>query len=144
MTRVDFYILADADPGQRDHYTCRLVEKAWRRGLRIFIHCADEADAALLDERLWTFRDRAFLPHERSPGSDDTAVILGSGDQPPATFDLLVNRAAEPPLFFSQFERVAEVVNQDPAVRDPGRRRFAFYRDRGYPLHHHRIEEAAA
>ena len=142
MTRVDFYVLADDDPRQRDLFTCRLVEKAWRHGLRVWLHCPDEQDAAHMDQLLWTFRDGGFLPHERAAGGDpDCPVLIGEGQEPDAglILPMLVNRAAEPPLFFSRFERLAEVVDQTPAIRDAGRARWAFYRDRGYPLNHHPI-----
>ena len=38
-----------------------------------------------------------------------------------------------------RFDRVAEVVVQD--IRDEGRDRYKFYRDRGFPLHHHELDE---
>jgi DNA polymerase III subunit chi len=43
------------------------------------------------------------------------------------------------PTFFGRFERVAEIIVQDR--RDVGRDRYRFYRDRGYPLFHHELDE---
>lgn len=140
MTRVDFYILPDAEPRERDLFTCRLVDKAWRHGMRVWLHCSDAGDVARMDELLWTFREDAFLPHDRVEQADaQTPVLLAHDREPPegAVIPMLVNRAVEAPLFFSRFERLAEVVNQEPAIRAAGRARWAFYRDRGYPLNHH-------
>lgn len=139
MTRVDFYILPDDDEDRRQVYLCRLVDKAWRMGNRVWIHVPEDARAEALDERLWTFSEGSFLPHERSgEGADDCPVILGGGD-PDSARELLVNEDAEVPSFFSRFERVAEVINQDPESKSKGRARYAFYRDRGYELHHHEV-----
>ncbi|MFO8154438.1 MAG: DNA polymerase III subunit chi [Thiohalospira sp.] len=147
MTRVDFYILAGTEPRERDFFTCRLVEKAWRHGMRVWLHCADADDVARMDELLWTFRPGSFIPHEPAAGAGaDAPVLLGHGREPEAdaVFPMLINRATEPPLFFSRFERLAEVVDQRPDVRDAGRARWAFYRDRGYPLNHHDMRANAS
>ncbi len=54
---------------------------------------------------------------------------------------MLINLADEVPDFFSRFERVAELIDRDPAVRTAGRNRFRLYRDRGYTLNTHNIEK---
>lgn len=139
MTRVDFYILPDADEDRRQLYLCRLVDKAWRMGNRVWIHVPGDKRAEALDERLWTFSEGSFLPHERAAdGASDCPVILGEGD-PDSARELLVNEDTEVPSFFSRFQRVAEVINQDPESKSQGRARYAFYRDRGYELHHHEV-----
>ncbi len=141
MTRVDFYILPDEDEDRRQVYLCRLVDKAWRMGHRIWIHVPAGARADALDERLWTFSQGSFLPHERaSEPTNDAAcpVILGTGE-PGDPRQLLVNEDDEVPPFFSRFERVAEVINQSPERKRTGRARYAFYRDRGYELHYHNV-----
>ena len=141
MTRVDFYILPDADEDRRQVYLCRLVEKAWRMGHRIWIHAPAAPRAEALDERLWTFSQSSFLPHERAEDGDvdgECPVILGAGE-PTDERQLLVNEDAEVPSFFSRVARVAEVINQDAETKRHGRSRYAFYRDRGYELHYHNV-----
>ncbi len=140
MPRVDFYILPDADEHQRQTYLCRLVDKAYRLGHRVWIHTPAADHAAALDERLWTFSQASFVPHERAQASEpDSAVVLGEGLEPAGERALLVNEGSEVPAFFERFARVAEIVNQDEGVRRRSRERYAFYRDRGYELHHHRV-----
>ena len=51
------------------------------------------------------------------------------------------NLNAEPPPFFSRFERLAEIVGKDDADVVAGRERFRFYRERGYELRTHNLEE---
>ncbi len=141
MTRVDFYIL-DGDSGDLlQRFACRLVDKAWQKGLRCFINAADASQAAGLDDLMWTFRDVSFIPHAAagSGASDRLVVVIGSGEEPPDERDLLINLGDEVPPYFSRFERVAEIIDGDARRRDTGRERFRYYRDRGYPLESHKV-----
>ena len=63
MTKVDFYILPSADPSARLDFACKLTEKAWRMGHRIYLHCSDAAQREELDARLWAFKGESFVPH---------------------------------------------------------------------------------
>jgi DNA polymerase III subunit chi len=150
MTRVDFYILDDDAEQSRERFACRLVEKAWRLRHRIYVHATAEAEARRLDALLWTFNEQSFLPHViETPDLDPalaeaTPVRIGSGREPAFEADLLVNLDASVPLFFSRFDRVAEIVGGDEAQRLLARDRFRFYRDRGYALETHQIGKRAA
>ena len=139
MTRVDFYILGDDDEAARQTYLCRLVDKAYRLGHRVWIHVPADERAAALDDRLWTFSQGSFVPHERGDAGTDCAVVLAGDAGPADERELLVNEGAEVPAFCERFARVAEVVNQAPEARRLGRERYAYYRDHGYELHHHRV-----
>lgn len=140
--RVDFYILGDANEERRLHYVCRLTEKAWRLGHTIWIHAPTGAHAEILDARLWTFDPAGFLPHERDDGGDpaDCPVIIGTTMPGASGPDLLINELAEGVDDNCPATRIAEVVNQSPAIRDAGRSRYARYRDAGCELHHHRVD----
>lgn len=148
MTRVDFYVLEDVAEQARDHFACRLVEKAWRLEHKIYLHAASESEARRLDGLLWTFNDRSFLPHvldtpDLEPGlAEATPVRVGAAEEPGFEADLLVNLDQAVPLFFSRFERVAEIVGGGEGERAAARERFRFYRDRGYTLQSHRIGSA--
>ncbi len=48
-----------------------LLEKSLARGWRVLLRVGDAAGLAFLDDRLWTWRDDAFLPHGRAGGRDD-------------------------------------------------------------------------
>lgn len=142
MTRIDFYILGADNPAERRLFACRLTEKALTQGHRVYLHVADEQAAGELDQLLWTFRQGSFVPHERigAPDADlDTPVHIGWGDDPGPHDDVLVNLTGEVPLFFSRFQRVAEVIAGDEPDKAAGRDRFRFYRDRGYELNTHNL-----
>lgn len=138
MTKVDFYILAS---GSREQTACKLIEKAYKLGHRIYIHTESKQQAKHVDELLWTFRDGSFVPHEQyQPGAtSESPIQIGCHDSPETESEVLINLANEVPLFFSRFLRVAELVGSEPISKTQGRDRFRFYRDRGYPLDTHDI-----
>lgn len=147
MTRIDFYVLPELRLDAREHFAARLAAKAFRQGHRSLIQVADDADVARLTALLWETPHNAFLGHERlgTPGVDHRApVVLATGQElaqmDPAALpihDLLINLELEIPARFAAFDRVAEIICQDEKVRDAGRTSYRFYRERGYPLHHH-------
>lgn len=137
MTKVGFYVMRDGDHGQRLHVAARLADKAFQRGHRIFINAADEAQARSLDELLWTFRPTSFLPHGLYDDAQTDRIAIGWGQEPLDHNDLLINLQLEIPPFFSRFQRVAEVVTQDPASLEALRRSWTLYKERGYQLEKH-------
>jgi len=141
MTRVDFYILADSSGDSREIYACRIAEKAYMLGRHVFLHGESEEQALRLNELLWTFRPGSFIPHGLQHEDPTAAVTIGHGFEPVENTDVLINLAQSAPVFFSRFERVAEIVDQSPLHKDSARERFRFYRDRGYELQHHHIQQ---
>jgi DNA polymerase III subunit chi len=143
--RVDFYVLKSAAARQRWAFACRLTEKAYLKDLRIVIVSDNLADAQALDELLWTFNERSFIPHkvcldDRSV-DPATAVHLTVETAPAA--DLLVNMAQRLPAEFQRYARIAEIIDADEERRRLGRERFKVYRDLKLPLETHQIDETA-
>lgn len=141
MTQIDFYIISEQMPDDRYQFTCRLADKVYGQGHRIYIHTGSDDEVRHLDRLLWTFRDQSFIPHGSVGMADPelTPVLLGAGEAPEREDDVLINLAAEVPGFFSRFERVAEIIDADPEVKRVGRTRFRFYKDRGYPIKTHQL-----
>lgn len=141
MTRIDFYITQANGAGDRRLLACRLAEKAYQLGHRIYLHTESQPEATLMDDLLWTFKQNSFIPHALYPGADAqmTPILIGHDTEPDMAGDVLINLAHEVPPFFSRFERVAEIVDQDESRRENARARFRFYRDRGYELDSHTI-----
>ena len=65
---------------------------------------------------------------------------MGSGEAAADHPDVMINLSAEVPPLFSRFERVAEIVLNDPDALAASRRRWSFYKDRGYQLQHHDMQ----
>lgn len=138
--RVDFYILQGEQ--RREITACRLCEKAYQQGHKVFIHADSTQQAQELDSLLWTFREGSFLPHRlaNQTGRDivPPAILIGwNGTGEPDGYPVLLNLAAGVPPFFGKFDRIAEIVNQNEEIKAAGRQRFAFYREQGCNLHHH-------
>ena len=143
MTRIDFYILPVAEPHGALSFACRLAEKAWLAGNSVYLHGADDEQARLLDEMLWQFREASFVPHELALGAPPRPgcpVVIGTGEDPGEHHEVLLNLGGAIPSFFARFDRVAEVVLNEAAARTESRRRWAFYKDRGYELMHHDMQ----
>ncbi|NER62946.1 DNA polymerase III subunit chi [Pseudomonas sp. MAFF212427] len=140
MSKVDFYILPSPAPAARLDFACKLCEKAWRLGHRVYLHCSDAAQRDELDARLWAFKGEAFVPHSAAEDDPETAVALGLGDDPGSHHDLLVNLDLKVPAFAGRFARIAEIVVEEPAIRAAARDSFRFYREQGYALQDHRLQ----
>jgi DNA polymerase-3 subunit chi len=145
--RVDFYILKSAAAKQRWAFACRLTEKAYLKDLKIVIVNDTLADAKALDELLWTFNERSFIPHQIC--LDDKSVDLATpvhlmveSSALPAA-DLLVNLAQRLPAQLERYARIAEIIDADEERRRVGRERFKAYRDLKFTLETHQIDEAA-
>ena len=139
-TKVDFYILPSADPAARLDFACKLTEKAWRLGHRVYLHCSDAAQRDDLDQRLWRFKGESFVPHSYAEDEPDGVIVIGIADAPASHQDLLINLDLRIPPFFKRFARVAEVVVEDPAIRLAARESFRSYREQGYPPQDHRLQ----
>lgn len=142
MTKIDFYILEDGAALAREYFVCRLAEKAWQQGHRVYIHTENVDQSRQIDDLLWTFYDVSFLPHsqDNAGDADGVPVHIGCSEEPLHHDDVLINMGREVPLFFSRFKRVAEVIAGDEQVKQAGRERYRFYRERGYPLKSHSIK----
>ncbi|CAA0117758.1 DNA polymerase III subunit chi [BD1-7 clade bacterium] len=146
MTKVDFYLVPETDLTGRYQFACKLVQKTFRLGHRIYIHCPDEPSARQLDEVLWRFQTQAFLPHQLMDGNtagnagDSDAnddICIGWQSPPQDHHDLLINLTDRIEPFFSRFQRVSEVLNSDEQVLALGRENFKAYRHKNYPLNWH-------
>lgn len=146
MTRIDFYIIEKGSEEATENFICRLTEKAWSQNNAVYIHAPDEHQASKYDELLWTFNKDSFVPHNLLQDETDQSnahnVLIGHQvvEQNPITYhDVLINLNHEAPSFFSQFERVAEIITTDKISINKGRERYQFYRDRGYALETHKL-----
>ncbi len=140
MPQADFYILIAAHLQEKERFICRLVEKAWHQGYRIYIHTDSAEQTERLDNLLWTFKQDSFLPHDiYSDVTHSVAPILLGHTTTLESLDaqVLVNLADEIPHFFNQFTRIAEIIND--ANREVGRKHYRFYREQGFELNNHDI-----
>jgi DNA polymerase III subunit chi len=145
-SRVDFYVLKSSTARQRWTFACRLTEKAYLRDLRVVVLSANIADAETIDELLWTFNERSFVPHaiHRHDKPDAATPVRLTPDLDAIDgADLLVNLSDCLPVGLERFSRVAEIIDADEERRRLGRERFKAYRDLKLPLDTHQLDETA-
>ena len=143
--RVDFYVLKSAAAKARWTVACRLTEKAYLKDLGVVILSETTADAQAVDELLWTFNDRSFVPHQyckdQQPMAADTPVHVTAALDAVVTADLLINLSDRLPVGLERFARIAEIIDADPERRRLGRERFKSYRELKLALETHQLDE---
>ena len=135
--QVDFYVLPGDESAARLRFACRLVEKAWLKRHRVRVQLDPGGELEAFDQMLWTFSDRAFVPHRRAgtPGglpapAPAEVVIADTAEADAADGDVLVNLAAAQPAT-GDWSRIAEVIDGDTLRRRKGRERYRAYREQG-------------
>jgi DNA polymerase-3 subunit chi len=138
--RIDFYKLRSQGRYAIERFCCQLADKVVKMGKPVFVLTNDEAQSHQLDDIMWTYNDSSFVPHDIQGRDDDadTPVIIGH-DIPDRSSYLLINLTDKMPASLDGFERVAEIINDEPAVLHQGRQRYSNYRNDAYPLHYHEI-----
>ncbi len=142
MSRIDFYVLGTSGDHSRNHFACRLAEKAYRLSNTVHIQTIDKAAAAQLDELLWTYRDGSFVPHEIASAEltrPASPITIGHGESPREQTDLLINLSGKIPPKNDAVPRIAEIVTADDGSRQQSRVLYAEYRDRGHTLQTHKL-----
>jgi len=144
--RVDFYVTKESTPQFALRTACRIAEKAFSAGHRIHIRLKSNEDCEKLDALLWTFRDRSFIPHEISSSPIENCQVTISTEICPEIghghSDMLLNVADEIPENFKQYQRIAEIIDNNPESIHAGRERYRFYRESGLDPHHHEVSSA--
>lgn len=140
MTQIDFYTHAE----NKYQIACSLSAKALERGMQVLIYTADNTTAEELDQIMWRTPAIGFLPHCRSGHAlaAETPIVI---DHAPRDFthdEVLLNLHPECPPFFSRFQRLIEIVSLEENDLMAARKRFRFYRDRGYDIRSHSISKA--
>ena len=142
-TKVDFYLLAAADARTRLMTACRLAEKACDQGLRVAVRTSGPAETAEVDELLWTFSDRSFVPHGVLPADPEftaaTPVLIASGALPESHRDVLINLGPDLPGDFASFARVCEIVGGDETAKRAARERWRGYKSAGVAPESHNL-----
>jgi DNA polymerase-3 subunit chi len=141
--QVDFYLLTETDSRSAQRTACRLAEKACEQGHRVQVRTADAAATAQLDDLLWTFSDRSFVPHCVWPGDPElvaaTPVLISASAGPETHRGVLINLAPGVPDDGRAFGRVLEIVAADDDSKRLARARWRTYREYGLDPRSHNL-----
>lgn len=139
--RTDFYLLSSHCLEERDHFACRLVEKAFLARHTLYIATDSEEQTTRFDQRLWTFRADSFVPHQQrgeGPLEKHTPITIGS-IMDPAVADVWIHLSTQHPPKDLPCQRLIEIIPKVPALQAMARERFREYRERGYTLQTHNV-----
>jgi DNA polymerase-3 subunit chi len=132
MTKISFF------HGARDrlHAVAAWLGRAGGEDGQVMVYVPAQERSEQLDRLLWAQPATGFIPHCRAddPLAPETPVILTSNLDNPRYDACLVNLSNEIPPGFSRFRQLIEIISIEDEDRLPGRERFRFYRERGYPL----------
>ena len=137
MTQISFYSLAKGNDDTRLQVACRLAEKAFSLGHKIFIQVEDPQQKRRLDNLLWHFKASSFVPHGiNEDGSEPAEIGLSVG---PSHQDVLINLSSKHCEQYEQFNRINEIVGPDQESLASGRQSYRYYHSQGFKPETHKI-----
>jgi len=140
--RIDFAFGAP----DRLRAACQTARKRYLAGRRLVVYCSDGSRLSAFDRMLWAFDDISFVPHVLAgdPLAPDTPVLLTAADPAaalahtgPAPEVWLLNLDDGCPPNYDGYERLLEIVSDDPADRQAARQRWRAYQAAGHALQSH-------
>jgi len=133
-------VVFHAELSDKIGYACRLLRKAARQGHRVRV-LGEAVEIDLLDQALWSFDPRDFVPHVRLrqdkilPAMARTPLWLQPAGEPwpegvtaPA---VVVNLGPGAVPEANDAQRLIELVGDDDTERQAGRIRWRAYRSQG-------------
>ena len=132
MTQIEFHFNAT----DKLAYICRLLRKGTSQNQRLLV--VGQANVLTqLDVALWSVAPHDFVSHCQASEAhlvNHSAVVLATQLEPVPGVKTAVNLGPELPEGFEGFDRLIEVVSDDPADRLQARVRWKQYTALGYSL----------
>jgi DNA polymerase-3 subunit chi len=140
MPKVDLYLIAAKEMSDRVHFTCRLVEKAFRAKQPLYLWVEDKAAAQFWDQALWEVLPLSFIPH----GIDalQLPVCIGTGPVP-ADFAMVLVLSANAPKLENSVHRVLDIVSQESDILAQSRVRYRHYQQCAYDIIIHDLKTSS-
>jgi DNA polymerase III subunit chi len=140
MSEATFYVLQSDSQRARFEFACKLIEKAYRSGQFGYVLTDSDAQSQLIDDLLWTFRAGSFIPHQQFTGelpALENVFLIGATPTPQAWQKLVINLSNQIPQNFQQAARILEILDNSEATKEPGRHRWAQYKQAGFDVTKH-------
>jgi len=150
MTDINFYVSKHDGLEYRLRIAYKLIGYALTRNLYIHIHSDNEKMDKQISDWLWTFDKSSFIPHrvinQETDGNSSNnqteikeSISISHNHEPMENCDYLINLSIQRPAFFSRFTKLAEIIDNSDEILAAGRKRYVFYRERGYTLAYHKL-----
>jgi DNA polymerase-3 subunit chi len=141
MAKISFYLLAADSAEERLRFVCRLTETIYKRGHQLYIHAQDAEQAKAIDALLWTDKADSFIAHRMLADNKPCPILIGHGEQCPSQTDTVLTLAHPAPAFYQRFQRVVEVISQQPEVLANSRHRYRHYQSQGDEIIIHDLKQ---
>ncbi len=137
--KIDFYIIENGGEAEAWLAACEQTAAAATTG-KVYLYTANEAASDQMDDLLWSYQPDAFIPHQCLDVNDPEPPAVQIGNMPPPSdyTGTLINLQPTLPAFYTQFDRLVEIVFSDPTVQQLARERYKHYRDAGHELNTHK------
>ena len=142
MTEIRFYHLTRT-PLERA--LPALLERALAAGMRSVVIAGSQERVEALNQLLWTYEERSFLPHgSRRDGRPERQPIwLTTEDENPNGADCLVLTDGAGSDRVGEYRRCLDLFNgQDPAAVDAARARWKTWKEAGHELSYWQQDES--
>lgn len=139
MPTTDFYLAVEENLESSYKLVCKLVDKAYQQKRGVFILANNEAEAKILDDLLWIFKDDGFIPHSLY-GQSDAKIQIGYGVSSNTFNDIFLNLTPAVPEYYQQFQRILEIVPQDQ--KEIARKKYRFYKDNNCEVTTHDLSKS--
>ena len=132
MTRIDFYFNVSNKP----QLLAELVQGALHKRRQVTVTVDDAKKANEISANLWQHTTTSFIPNVLAHDAlaAQTPMLMHWQDNTLLQNDMLINLTQAEPSFFSRFTQLIEMIGLDDDDKSTGRRRYKFYRDRGYEI----------
>jgi len=132
MTKVDFYF----NVSDKLVKTAQLCEEKLTKGRQLTVFTKNAEMDAAIQALLWQHSATSFLPSTSAEDVNSALapIVLDYKGERLVQDDVLINLQEVYPPFFSRFRHLIELVGVDETDKVAARKRFKFYRDRGYEI----------
>ena len=142
MTKIDFHILPTTQENDVFHYVARLAQKAMARQHHVLVATSNPEQALAISDAIWACSPESFMAHTLID-QPHFPLQISHSEECGKHHDVLINLCTEIPAYFSRFERIFEVVCQQPQWLSESRERYRYYQDHGYAIDRHDLRERA-
>jgi len=116
----------------------KLLEKVYQSGANCLVVCSNDSEMAALNEMLWTYGSKAFLPHGSTEDQDPSLqpILLSTNFTRLNDAKIIVILAENIPENIDEFERCLDIFYSN-GVDEPANKansRYKFYKDNNHPL----------
>ncbi len=138
MTSITFY----SHTNDRFHIAIKVCQKAIQKKIKVSILTTSKSESKTMSDLLWSMPAPNFFPNctSNSPIIELTPIMIGHEQISIRQSGILINLTNEIPKCFSTFERLIEIVDKKKEVQISARKKFKFYKDRGYFIKNYQMD----